>query len=240
MARHPQRDPHGRALGDLACRTCHLLADAEDILRQPIISASQVPTLQNLIAAGTKLHAELLHWRTQAETTPPFQYTTVSAPSCTATPLDLPSAPPLPQSPIHIYSTLSMAGLWNQYRVMIMILLECLQRCSSRQRESSAWEPVPLSSIAIIDHAPTESAELVSEICASISFMLGEVGPEGELQKMTERRAVGGFILCWPLRLVVFKQLGTGEQRRWIVRRLMYIRNVLGIHEATNQMAGVV
>lgn len=231
MATNPRRDPYSRHFGSLVCETCHLLAGADDILRQAALGPVQMTALIDIIDAGTILDEKLTTWSKQASGF--YEYTKMEAP-CPSPP-STPFALQTPPS-IHLYSSTTMGGLWNQYRCMRILLLECLQRLSSRLRESTAWEPSPLDTgnSEAIDRIPKEVEDLVDDVCASVPYLLGEVDQEGNLRQPQQKKAIGGFMLLWPLRLIVIKGLGTSLQRNWIVKRLCYIRNVLGIYQATS------
>ena len=231
MGRDPRRDPYSRQFGGLACETCHLLADADDLLRQAAIDYVQVTALHEIINAIFILDMKLTTWSGQASGY--YLFAKMEAPSSAPpkTAFDL-QAPPS----IHLYTSPTMATMWNQYRCMRILLLECLQKCSSRQRKYTAWEPTPLEidNACAVDQISQGIEDLIDDICASVSYLLGEVDQEGNLRQPQQKKAIGGFLLLWPLRLIVCKGLGTLLQRNWMMKRLGYIRNVLGIYEATS------
>ena len=200
-------------------------------MRQAEISAVQVTALKEIIDAGTILDKKMTAWSKEASGY--YEYTKMEAPNPSPpnTPLDLQKSPS-----IQLYSSATMAALWNQYRCMRILVLECLQKVSSRQRENTAWEPSPLDTgnSEAIDRIPQEIENLIDDVCASVPYLLGEVDQEGNLRQPQQKKAIGGFMLLWPLRLIVLKGLGTTVQRNWMVKRLSYIRNVLGIYQATS------
>lgn len=231
MCRDPRRDPYSRQFGGLACETCHWLADAGDMLRQATLGLVQVAAFQEIVNAGTILDKRLTTWSGKASGY--YEITKMEAPQSSPpkTPVDSQASPS-----IHLYNSPTMATMWNQYRCMRILLLECLQKCSSWKRESTAWESNSLyiDNAGAVDPTSQEIEYLIDDVCASVPFLLDEVDQEGCLRKPQQKKAVGGFLLLWPLRLIVCKGLGTPLQRSWIIKRLGYIRNVLGIHEATN------
>ena len=203
------------------------------MLQQAAVGPVQITALKKSIDAGAILDEKLTTWSKRASGY--YKYTMVEAPDSSP-----PNTPFVSQTRplIHVYSSTAMAGLWNLYRCVRILLLECLQSCSSRQRESTAWEPSPLDADADtsedIDRIPQEIKDLIDNICASVPYLLGEVDQEGNLRQPQQRKAVGGFMLLWPLRLIFIKGLGTPLQKHWIGKRLSYIRNVLGIYSATS------
>ena len=208
-----------------------MLAGADDLLRQAALGPVQASALKDVIDAVTLLDEKLTTWSKRASGF--YEYTKMEAP-CPSPPdstfdLQTPSS-------IHLYSSAMVAGLWNQYRCMRILLLECRQSLSSRLRENTAWEPslFDTGNSEAIHRSPKEVEDLIDDVCASVPYLLGEVDQEGNLQQPQQKKAIGGFMLLWPLRLIFIKGLGTLLQRNWIAKRLRYIRNVLGIYLATS------
>ena len=73
---------------------------------------------------------------------------------------------------------------------------------------------------------------LVSDICASVPYLLGELDQEGRLQHPQHIKAIGGFYLLFPLRAMLFIEKVDPDQKAWIRKRLAYIKNALGIQGA--------
>lgn len=137
--------------------------------------------------------------------------------------------------PVHLYSSPSMASFWNQYRCMRILLLQCLRRCLSQQETGNASNSQTLSiTIGVHTPAASELPELINGIFASVPYLLGEVDQDGSLKMHQQKKAVGGLFLLWPLRLLLYMNLINPGQRRWILERLAYIRNVLGIQAAAD------
>ena len=138
-----------------------------------------------------------------------------------------------PNTPIHLYSSPSMAYLWNQYRCIRIMLFKCVRRLLSRQSTSIPYDPQTTSSINKDIPAARELPDLINGIIASVPYLLGEVDSDGSLKMPQQRRAVGALFILWPLKLLLISNLANSMQRIWISERLAYIRNVFGIQAAT-------
>lgn len=62
--------------------------------------------------------------------------------------------------------------------------------------------------------------------------MLGEIDQEANLRNVGQSKAVGGLFLLWPLGTLLFLEYLPPEQIAWVKKRLIYIRNALGIQQA--------
>ena len=227
----PRRDLEAREFGSLVCETCHFLANADDVLRQAAINADSATELQGIIDAGLLLDAKLRTWSGRASGY--YKFTSMEIPDVLAPRTPHPSRSNIP---VHFYSSLAMACLWNQYRCMRIFLLECILSCLSRQESCKPGE-LPLRGINDTSiPAAEEIAELINGIFASVPYLLGEVDQDGNLKVAPQKKPIGGFFLIWPLRMILFHDLMNPEQKTWIMERLTYIRNVLGIHKATEPL----
>lgn len=111
--------------------------------------------------------------------------------------------------------------------------MQCIQDCVRRQNHvSQLLEPLRIY---------TKEAELEDKlsvlydgICASVPYLLGEIDQQGRLQQSRHGKAVGGYFLLWPLRLLLFRGPTDEAQRAWIKKQLTYIRANMGIQQATD------
>ena len=233
IAADPRRELPIMLSGKLACETGHLLATAKEVIFQDHASESRRPKLLDIIARGRLIDLRIQDWGVHVSGK--FKYISM-------TPADIPASEGvfLPGSsfPIHLYSSRSMANLWNTHRCARIILLQCLKKCVALLEDSQPTTPDPESDWAIDTDvfAPKIIQDLISEICASVPYLLGEVDQHGNLQQHQPNHAVGGLFLIWPLRIAARQDCARREQKIWITKQLQYIKNVFGIQVATNRL----
>jgi hypothetical protein len=143
---------------------------------------------------------------------------------------------------IDTYQDLSIAGIWNSYRVFRTSMLGVIVRCT-------AWltSPQPYQRAPEVLRASQLVSQLVDEICASVPFHLGQSmsksknkspDPTGNLPRETEGyhncgpRALGGFFLLWPLTTAATCDSTSLRQRDWILGRLSFISENMGVLQA--------
>jgi hypothetical protein len=134
---------------------------------------------------------------------------------------------------VHVYSHMWMASLWNFYRTgriaLHSTLLECadfldITEWSGHEAREGSPSSKYAKSICAIDL-------IISEICASILFILGDVDSDGKfLQK--RRQALAGFHFMWPLYIVKNCQYATSEQVTLCQAALKRIGYIMGIKQA--------
>jgi hypothetical protein len=136
-------------------------------------------------------------------------------------------------SAVHIYPDVWIASLWNFYRTGRIALhatqLECadfldITEWSGHEANEGSPSSKYAKSICVIDL-------MVNEVCSSIPFILGDVDKDGKL-KSSNRKALAGFLLMWPLYIVKNCASSTPEQLAVVKLALQRIGNVMGIRQA--------
>lgn len=134
---------------------------------------------------------------------------------------------------IHNYPDVYVARVWNSYRVSRLIAQSIIIRLTSYQHENQ--EPCDTDMVKL-------GHKLVSDVCASVPFLLGyELGelkrqrlatcqqemslwPQNSRSDSHERpQHLGSFSLIWPLHLSSSVSATPENQRRWIRAQLKYI-----------------
>ena len=218
-----------RQHGDLVCELCRTLSRADQILGKTTLDANSLSILSEVIDSLCLIDGRLKAWCNQASGD--YRYTS----------LELPTSSPGTKTffesrlnvPIHVYSSSTMAAMWNLHRGARILLLHGLKNCLSRRKQYGAAKP-DSSELVDIDKKTIGSIEsLFNDICASVPYLLGEVDQKGNLQMPRQCKAVGGYYLLWPLCLALFLDSIDSVQREWVKRRLTYIYHVLGVREAS-------
>lgn len=119
---------------------------------------------------------------------------------------------------------------------MRILLLQSILSCLSREEGNQPWDPPLLEVSGTSVPIPEELQKLVNNIFASVPYLLDEFDQDGSLKSPQQKKAVGALFLLWPLRLLLFCGPIDSAQRAWITERLMFIRNVFGIHKATEPL----
>jgi hypothetical protein len=134
-----------------------------------------------------------------------------------------------------------VSNMWNSYRCCHIfthaILLECIE--SFPASEQHRWSMTRSHSLRIIQ-------DMVDGICMSVPSHLGHQEPQG-LSNVSNQslpsvpcgdgfdqstKALGGYLLMWPLFLAASMPCVPDQQRNWIREQLVYIGNGLGIKQA--------
>ena len=217
-------------MASICCDTCNFLVDVEILIQQVSLSAQTEAEFSNTILSGLRLEQRLETWSDQA--TGNFRYRSTILHGS----LSPKSAGAQVAHPIYLYSSFTMAQLWMVYRVARIILLHCLMRYVAKRAECGTHGPSCEETNRLEQRATATIRDLVDDICASVPYMLGDVDQDGTLQHSHQGKAIGGFFLLWPLRTALWVGIASPEQRTWIMRRLDYIKNVLGIQMATKSV----
>ena len=222
----PRQEANIRRSGNLVCKVCHFLADANGVLQAaPTIDSESAGKISDLLRKGSELDHKLQQWGEQVSGK--YRITVLETAPCSPPSL---SSGTQQQRSVHIYSSASMACLWNLWRCTRIVLLRCLQQLIVRAQHGE-MAPIRTSSPADEDQA-SKLPSLFSDICASVPYLLGEVDQNGRLHYPNRCKAVGGFLLLWPLKMMLALGPTDEAQKDWIKKRLNFIGFALGIQQA--------
>jgi hypothetical protein len=139
----------------------------------------------------------------------------------------------------HVYNSIFIAGIWNNYRCARILNNELLrQQASSLLHWGSpldAYEihteqgAIPYENI--IQIAISTISILANDIFASVPFFLSTTSQDAP-------RALAGNLVLWPLYLAAKTSTATVEIQRWAAGRLGFIANTIGIRNAAPPYAG--
>ena len=226
LVRSPIREPALRQLGALVCETCHLLARADNILSKSMTTSEVPDSLSDTISKGAVLDQKLEAW---ADDLPgPYRYKSFHAPDYSLE--NTLGLHPMPS--FHLYTDIFIASSWNLNRITRIILLTNVGRWISALAKNSDQEMTSSENNDCNLQTTDKIQSLVSDIGASVPYLLGELDQEGKLQHPQHTKAIGGLCLLFPLRAMLFTESIDPVQRAWIRKRLTYIKNALGIHRA--------
>lgn len=139
-------------------------------------------------------------------------------------------------SPMLLYPDRTSAGVWNYYRSTRIVLQQTMQeiaRCSGAPVEGvpSTWIPGQISILPVPKDIITQ---MVTEICQSLPFALGEVDLFGNPilplpHLRPDVRAIQGFALLWPIFSVPQSEHATEAQAYQAREALLRIASTHGI-----------
>lgn len=155
----------------------------------------------------------------------------------------------------HVYSSILTATSWNSYRSVRILLSELiitqLSHLSQSQSqfdyegEDGDFLNLDKSSHALLQQEYTSQifrsraviVQLTQDICASVPYYLCDAPSPGillvEHQDTTHvPRTACGNLLLWPLFTAVCTNMVSNVMRTWVVQRLGWIADVMGIQQA--------
>jgi len=153
-----------------------------------------------------------------------FEYTTV--------PLQQRSSEVFSDS-YHVYSSIGVAAVWNNYRC-VRILVNELLLAQLNYKIKTLEDAATLVHYSLWEQqtrALNTVLQLSHDICASVPFFLGYPdythGGSGLPPK-----AISGNLLIWPLYIAACTGLVSTVMRSWIMGRLRLVSEMLGIGQA--------
>jgi hypothetical protein len=132
----------------------------------------------------------------------------------------------------HVYSSISVATVWNNYRVIRILVNELLQHSRKiMQEELESIETENLSSFLyrFVQNSASITVQLAGNICSSVPFCLAFRPENSQAPKKNHfPKAITGCLLVWPLYIATRTEFGP-EMREWAVSRLRRIAEDMGI-----------
>lgn len=137
---------------------------------------------------------------------------------------------------VDAYPDFWIASVWNLARTARLICMSLTVRCA-------AWAVAPVDYRTTKEYAAAARAagETIGDILASVPYHLGWKGPPGAVDGGGGEFACGddhsmkglaGYFLTWPLGCVMIQDYLTDAQRKWVMGRLKYIADDLGVKYA--------
>ena len=221
------RGPKIRDHLNLVGRTCQCLAGADEYLGNRSNELQPSLPLTEAINSCISVLEGFEAWCNDVPNL--FRYESIPAPFAS-----VPCSGPDPDRSysIHVYTNVSVAGLWNLHRICRILLIQCLNKCISLLEASEPQQglPDPLSTFKAESGGKFQA--LVDDIYASVPFHLDEVDGAGHLRQPRQKKALGGLFILFPLLTLMREKIIPENERAWIVKRLSYVKHGLGIQRA--------
>ncbi|KAH8904583.1 hypothetical protein BR93DRAFT_970520 [Coniochaeta sp. PMI_546] len=139
---------------------------------------------------------------------------------------------------VDVYADFWIASVWNMVRTARLILSSVAVRCA-------AWicSPVDYRTTPEYATAARTSADMITDVIASVPYHLGWHAKRRHLfdneslsgfacGEEDGMKGLAGYFLTWPLACVMNQDYVSDAQRQWIMGRLRYIGDELGIRYA--------
>ena len=138
---------------------------------------------------------------------------------------------------VDIYSDFIISAVWNMARTARLLLTSVVVRCA-------AWVCSPVDYRTTPEYATASRAcvDVVSDIIASVPYHLGwhtrrRLFDDHHLSGFVcgeedATKSLAGYFLTWPLSCVLALDYTTDPQRQWVIGRLRYIGDTLGVQYA--------
>jgi hypothetical protein len=126
-----------------------------------------------------------------------------------------------------MYPDLRIAALWNNYRIVRLLVHEGIMSATLRYGTPGDRERFSRSTKVLVDMA--------NGICHSVPYHLGFQSTGAGTKKAAHVEEVpspGGYLILWPLFFSGMLTTASKEQRAWIVSKLRHIGLVMGIQLA--------
>jgi hypothetical protein len=130
-----------------------------------------------------------------------------------------------------VYSDLWVASMWNNYRVVRILIHENIISITLKYGTSKQISALQ-SSVKIL-------RDMTNSVCRSVAFHLGFHNTTAQNNSdsvglhMTDGGAIpGGYLLAWPLYLSGMLRTTPREQKLWMASRLDFIANTMGLRLA--------
>jgi hypothetical protein len=136
-----------------------------------------------------------------------------------------------PSTP-HIYHDIWVAFVWNMHRSCRIHLHEVLLHCLDLIHSHPHATEVSIHPQATRDHSKATISDLLSDICDSVPFCIGEIDATGKSRGAANGIPLAAYLLVWPLYVASVSAVHNSPRDMWIREKLRYISRVMGLHKA--------
>ncbi|GJC77758.1 white-opaque regulator 2 [Colletotrichum liriopes] len=218
----------------LNIKTAELRAEVTRLMSTVARSPENIDIMLDMIRRAQTVDQEFVNW--MRNTPDYFQYTTVAWEDNVPNG-DYAKAEVFPGR-VDVYQDFWIASVWNMARVSRLILASVIVRCA-------AWvcSPVDYRTTPEYATAARTCVDTISDIIASVPYHLGWHLKRPELLERANisgfacgleesQKGLPGYFLTWPLACLHGQDYTTDAQRAWVVGRLKFIGDELGVKYA--------
>jgi hypothetical protein len=209
----------------LNLQTATLRAEVTSIMTSLARTPANTALILSLMRRAQALDADLAAW--MADLPPSWRHRPVHWQD------QLPADESVFPGRVDAYPDFWIASVWNLARTARLICMSLAVRCA-------AWAVAPVDYRTTKEYAAAArtAGEMIGDILASVPYHLGWKGPTGggggefACGDDHSMKGLAGYFLTWPLGCVIIQDYLTDAQRRWVVGRLKYIADDLGVKYA--------
>jgi hypothetical protein len=143
-----------------------------------------------------------------------------------------PSVPTVGRYPIHIYNDLLVAWLWDNMRTVRIHLLEVLKRCDFLLQVHHNAAKIEFESTGLEEDANAIIRDMVSDVCSTVPFFLGEVDSRGNIAKYPHILPLAGRMAMWSIYIAMTSSEPGSETESWLRSKLELINSSMGMRLA--------
>jgi hypothetical protein len=135
----------------------------------------------------------------------------------------------------HVYPDLHVAFVSNNYRAARIHLHEIVIRCATLIEAHPLADTFDTQETRA--HSTSTISEMISEICASTDFCLGDINSTGDPAPTGYRMPLAGYLTMWPHWRAFVSAPEGSECKLWLRSKLEFISNSMGILSARTALA---
>jgi hypothetical protein len=132
---------------------------------------------------------------------------------------------------LYIYHDIRVATVWNWYRSFRMHLHEVLLHCITLLHSHPLARSQSIDPKESLEQSHSMISDVLSEICASVPFCIGDIDSAGKPAKTERRMPLYGHLVFWVLYVTSASAESGSTQDLWIREKLEYVSNFMRIRK---------
>ena len=213
-------------IAELSVHTAQICAEAQILFDSNQLSREWERGLLEIIKSATSIDLQYQSWIDKNSLSEIWRYQTFSLSPNEALPAD---------GMVQVHHDLYTAYIWNSCRSkrahLHEVCLHCLSLLDCHPGAKDLSSKLHRLGLAedIVTHLRGSIEDMVSGICATVPFMLGDIDSAGKFVREGKRLPLAGFMLLWPLHVARASTDKGGEKEAWIRGRFEFIDDKMGI-----------
>ena len=215
-----------QTIAELSVHTAQVCAEAQILFDSNQLSREWERALLKIIETATSIDLQYQNWIDKNSLSEIWRYQTFYLSSNEALPAD---------GMVQVHHDLYTAYVWNSCRSkrahLHEVCLHCLSLLDCHPGAKDLSSKLKRLGLAenTVTHLRSSIEDMVSGICATVPFMLGDIDSAGKFVLEGKRLPLAGFMLLWPLHVARASTSKGSEKEAWIRRRFEFIDEKMGI-----------
>lgn len=213
-------------IAELSVHTAQICAEAQTLFDCNQPSTEWERGLLKVIKKATSIDLLYQGWVDKNSCSEIWRYQTFSLSPNEALPAD---------GMVQVHHDFYTAYVWNSCRSkrahLLEVCLHCISLLGCHQGAKDLSSKLKRLGLAeeMVTHLKCSIEDMVSDICATVPYMLGDIDSAGKLVLEGKRLPLAGFMLLWPLHVARASTNKDSEKEAWIRRRFEFIDDKMGI-----------